>query len=76
MLNGVPMRKDQIMPTAVGTTPCQHIKVIDSHTAGEVVRMPLRPMKKELKALLRDALLTARTTIAQVIKSTEGERNV
>jgi 4-hydroxy-tetrahydrodipicolinate synthase len=44
--------------------------------AGKTVRLPLRPMKKELKRLLRDALLTARTTIGQVIKSTEGERDV
>lgn len=31
--------------------------------AGETVRLPLRPMKKELKRELRDALETARTTI-------------
>lgn len=36
--------------------------------AGETVRLPLRPMKKELKRKMRDALLTARTTIANVLK--------
>jgi len=32
------------------------------------VRMPLRPMKKELKRKMRDALFTARTTIRRIIQ--------
>jgi 4-hydroxy-tetrahydrodipicolinate synthase len=39
---------------------------LDGLPSGETVRLPLRPMKKELKRELRDALLTARTTIAQI----------
>lgn len=36
------------------------------------VRLPLRPMKKELKRQMRDALLTARTTLRQLMQG-EGE---
>lgn len=39
---------------------------LDGLPAGETVRLPLRPMKKELKRSLRDALHTARTTIKQI----------
>jgi 4-hydroxy-tetrahydrodipicolinate synthase len=39
---------------------------LDGLPAGETVRLPLRPMKKELKRELRDALKTARTTIAHI----------
>ena len=42
---------------------------LDGLPAGDTVRLPLRPMKKELKRKLRDALLTARTTIANVLKN-------
>ena len=35
---------------------------------GGPARLPLRPMKKELKREFRDALETARTTIAQLLK--------
>jgi len=42
---------------------------LDGLPAGATVRLPLRPMKKELKRTLRDALLTARTTIANVLKN-------
>jgi 4-hydroxy-tetrahydrodipicolinate synthase len=44
--------------------------------AGETVRLPLRPMKKELKRKLRDALQIARRTIAQITKPEAGDRNV
>ncbi len=40
---------------------------LDGLPAGEAVRLPLRPMKKELKRELRDALNTARTTIRGLI---------
>jgi len=39
---------------------------LDGLPAGHV-RLPLRPMKKELKRQMRDAVLTARTTIRQTI---------
>ena len=39
---------------------------LDGLPAGEV-RLPLRPMKKELKRQLRDAVLTARTTIKAIV---------
>jgi 4-hydroxy-tetrahydrodipicolinate synthase len=41
---------------------------LDGLPAGETVRMPLRPMKKELKRTLRDTLLIARRTISQITK--------
>ena len=44
--------------------------------AGETVRLPLRPMKKELKRTLRDALLTAKTTIRQIAQGQEGTHEV
>jgi 4-hydroxy-tetrahydrodipicolinate synthase len=40
---------------------------LDGLPAGETVRLPLRPMKKELKRTLRDAIITARTTIRQTL---------
>jgi 4-hydroxy-tetrahydrodipicolinate synthase len=40
---------------------------LDGLPAG-AVRLPLRPMKKELKRQVRDALLTARTTIRRLIQ--------
>lgn len=50
---------------------------LDGLPAGESVRLPLRPMKKELKRTLRDAITTARTTIHQLLadcaKTTTGE---
>jgi len=49
---------------------------LDGLPAGETVRMPLRPMKKELKRKLRDALLIARRTIAQVTKPQTGDSDV
>ncbi len=39
---------------------------LDGLPAGETVRLPLRPMKKELKRSLRDAIATARTSIRQI----------
>ena len=48
---------------------------LDGLPAGETVRLPLRPLKKEQKRQLRDALLTARTTIRQ-ITATKRETNV
>ena len=39
---------------------------LDGLPAGETVRLPLRPMKKELKRELRDAIATARITIRQI----------
>ena len=42
---------------------------LDGLPAGETVRLPLRPMKKELKRQFRDSLFTARTTIANVLKN-------
>jgi 4-hydroxy-tetrahydrodipicolinate synthase len=44
---------------------------LDGLTAG-VVRLPLRPMKKELKRKMRDALLTARTTVRRLIREQES----
>ena len=41
----------------------------DGLPAGETVRLPLRPMKKELKRTMRDALVTARTTISNILKN-------
>ncbi len=43
---------------------------LDGLPAGKAVRLPLRPMKKELKRSLRDAIETARATIRQI----RGER--
>lgn len=43
---------------------------LDGMPAGPV-RLPLRPMTKELKRQLRDALFTARTTIKQIVKNKE-----
>jgi 4-hydroxy-tetrahydrodipicolinate synthase len=40
---------------------------MDGLPAGPV-RLPLRPMKKELKRTMRDALLTARTVIHRIIE--------
>lgn len=48
---------------------------LDGLPAGETVRLPLRPMKKELKRKLRDALLIARRTIAQLTKPQSGDSN-
>lgn len=45
----------------------KHACELDGLPAGETVRLPLRPMKKELKRELRDALNTARTTIRGLI---------
>jgi 4-hydroxy-tetrahydrodipicolinate synthase len=42
---------------------------LDGLPAGESVRLPLRPMKKELKRTLRDAIVTARTTISRITAS-------
>jgi len=39
---------------------------LDGLPSGETVRLPLRPMKKELKRTLRDAIATARTTIHKI----------
>jgi 4-hydroxy-tetrahydrodipicolinate synthase len=39
---------------------------LDGLPAGSTVRLPLRPLKKELKRTFRDALQTARTTIRQI----------
>ncbi len=46
----------------------KHACSLDGLPAGESVRLPLRPMKKELKRDLRDALNTARTTIRGLIR--------
>ena len=43
---------------------------LDGLPAGQTVRLPLRPMKKELKRTLRDAIVTARTTIRQIMGGT------
>ena len=40
---------------------------LDGLPAGQTVRLPLRPMKKELKRELRDAIATARTTMRQIM---------
>ena len=40
---------------------------LDGLPAGQSVRLPLRPMKKELKRELRDAIATARTTMRQIM---------
>lgn len=40
---------------------------LDGLPAGETVRLPLRPMEKELKRALRDAINTARTTMGQIM---------
>ncbi len=40
---------------------------LDGLPAGQTVRLPLRPLKKELKRTLRDAITTARTTIRQTM---------
>ena len=40
---------------------------LDGLPAGEAVRLPLRPMRKELKRTLRDALATARKTIRGIL---------
>ena len=37
------------------------------------VRLPLRPMKKELKRKMRDAVLTAQTTLQQLAQEKQGE---
>lgn len=39
---------------------------LDGLPAGETVRLPLRPAKKELKRTLRDAIATARTTLRRI----------
>jgi len=39
---------------------------LDGLPAGGTVRLPLRPMKKELKRTLRDAIVTARTTLRRI----------
>ena len=44
---------------------------LDGLPAGPV-RLPLRPMKKELRRQMRDALLTARITLRQLMQG-EGE---
>ena len=54
---------------------------LDGLPAGATVRLPLRPLRKEEKRELRDALQTARTTIHRIVEElkngTEGEnRNV
>jgi len=36
------------------------------------VRLPLRPMKKELKRQMRDAVLTARKTIKRILSESPG----
>ena len=40
---------------------------LDGLPAGETVRLPLRPMQKELKRVLRDAIITARTTMSRIM---------
>ncbi len=37
------------------------------------VRLPLRPMTKELKRQFRDALITARTTIGHLVADSKGD---
>jgi 4-hydroxy-tetrahydrodipicolinate synthase len=37
------------------------------------VRLPLRPMQKELKRELRDAIRTARTTIRRLVNEPQGQ---
>ena len=44
-----------------------------SGIAAGPVRLPLRPMKKELQRQMRDAVLVARKTIAHILKSPAGE---
>ena len=45
---------------------------LDGLPAG-TVRLPLRPMKKELKRELRDAILTARTTVRRIVSEPQGQ---
>jgi 4-hydroxy-tetrahydrodipicolinate synthase len=45
---------------------------LDGLPAG-TVRLPLRPMKKELKRELRDAIKTARTTIRSIVNSSQQQ---
>ncbi len=44
---------------------------LDGLPAGETVRLPLRPMKKELERTLREAIATARTAIHAIVSSQE-----
>lgn len=44
---------------------------LDGLPAGETVRLPLRPLKKELKRTLRDAIVTARTTLRRIAADTQ-----
>ncbi len=52
----------------------KHACTLDGLPAGETVRLPLRPIKKELKRELRDVLNTARTTI-RGLTSEETQKN-
>lgn len=56
--------------------PIQCVKygcVLSGLSTTETVRLPLRPLKKELKRALRDALATARATIARITASAREE---
>ena len=44
---------------------------LDGLPAGKAVRLPLRPMKKELKRQMRDAVITARRTIRGILAAEE-----
>lgn len=48
---------------------------LDGLPAGDAVRLPLRPMKKELKREMRDAVITARRSIRAIVAQT-GEREL
>ncbi len=49
---------------------------LEGMPAGETVRLPLRPMKKELKRSLRDTPLTAQTTIRRIAQEQGGSQDV
>lgn len=42
---------------------------------GGTVRLPLRPMKKELQRQMRDAVLTARTAVRQIVGEQDGKKD-
>jgi 4-hydroxy-tetrahydrodipicolinate synthase len=45
---------------------------LDGLPSGESVRLPLRPMKKELKRTLRDAIKTARTSVRKIVTENQS----
>ena len=67
------------VPTERGGKFVQCVKYameLDGLPAG-AVRLPLRPMKKELKRTLREALATARTSVHRILETrTEESQDV